>query len=212
MPSLLAIANELREPLHAELIEVALHIEGEDAVPVDAPVAEPAAIDGAGVDGWRLWLEERWDELADRLADARDQREAELRSRAEELLPAALKEERSYQDKLFKTRLRELDDERGEAGRTRLRRQIEKLEEQTQQLTFDPELRHEREEELRSLRNQLEGEEYRRVEERRERLRARIEREREQLVGDVLPRRFTLARCTLTPVAVSLLVPEGSTP
>lgn len=62
------------------------------------------------------------------------------------------------------------------------------------------------------MRDQLEGEEYRRVEERRERLRARIEREREQLVGDVLPRRFTLARCTLTPVAVSLLVPEGSTP
>lgn len=212
MPSLLAIANELREPLHAELVEVALHIDGEDAVPADAPVADPTAIDGAAVDGWRLWLEERWDELAERLADACDQREAELHSRAEELLPAALKEGRSYQDKLFKTRLRELDDERGEAGRTRLRRQIEKLEETTQQLTFDPELRHEREEELRSLRDQLEGEEYRRVEERRERLRARIEREREQLVGDVLPRRFTLARCTLTPVAVSLLVPEGSTP
>jgi len=211
MPSLLAIANELREPLHAELVEVALCIDGEDAIPVDAPASDPAALDDAAVDKWRLWLEERWDELADCLADARDQREAELRSRAEELLPAALKEERSYQDTLFKTRLRELDDERGEAGRTRLRHQIEKLEEKTQQLTFDPELRHEREEELRSLRDQLEGEEYRRVE-RRERLRARIEREREQLVGDVLPRRFTLARSTLTPVAVSLLVPEGSTP
>lgn len=80
------------------------------------------------------------------------------------------------------------------------------------QLTFDPELRHEREEELRRLREQLEAEEYRRVEERQARLRARIEREREQLLEDVLPRRFTLARCTLTPVAVALLVPEGSTP
>lgn len=213
MPSLLTITNELREPMHAELVEVALRIDGDDALPVDAPAGDPEAIDDtAVVDGWRLWVEERWDELADRLADAREEREADLRSQAEALLPGVLKEERGYQDKLFKHRLRELDDERGEAGRTRLRRQIEKLEEKTQQLTFDPELRHEREEELRRLRDQLEGEEYRRVEERRERLRARIEREREQLLGDVLPRRFALARCSLTPVAVALVVPEGSTP
>ena len=126
--------------------------------------------------------------------------------------PTLLKEERAYQDKLFRNRLKELDEERGEKGRTRLRRQIEKLEEKTRQLTFDPELRHEREEELRQLKEQLEGEEYRRVEERRARLRARIEREREHLLDEVLPRRFQLARCALTPVAVALLVPAEPTP
>ena len=81
------------------------------------------------------------------------------------------------------------------------------------QLSFDPHdpVRLAREESLRAMRTQLEGEEYRRVEERRARLRARIEREREHLLDDVLPRRFQLARCALTPVAVALLVPRGST-
>jgi hypothetical protein len=52
---------------------------------------------------------------------------------------------------------------------------IETLEEKTRQLTFDPELRYEREDELRQLKEQLEGEEYRRVEERRARRRRRVE-------------------------------------
>jgi hypothetical protein len=51
---------------------------------------------------------------------------------------------------------------------------------------------------------------YRRVEERRARLGARIERE--HLLDEVLPRRFSLARCALTRVAVALVVPQGATP
>ena len=210
VPNLLAIVNELREPVHAELIELALRLGNDNPAVVEAPQGDPRPLADADVNEWRIWLEEHWDDLADELEGARAQSEAELREDAEILLPALLKDERGYQDKLFRNRLKELDDERGERGRTRLRRQIEKLEEKTRQLTFDPELRHEREEELRQLKEQLEGEEYRRVEERRARLRARIEREREHLLDEVLPRRFRLARCALTPVAVALLVPEGS--
>ena len=210
VPSLLAIVNELREPVHAELIELALRVGNDNPAVVEAPEGDPRPLADADVNQWRIWLEEHWDDLADELEIARAKREAELREGAETLLPTLLKDERAYQDKLFRNRLKELDDERGEKGRTRLRRQIEKLEEKTRQLTFDPELRHEREDELRQLKEQLEGEEYRRVEERRARLRARIEREREHLLDEVLPRRFRLARCALTPVAVALLVPEGS--
>jgi hypothetical protein len=212
IPSLLTLVNELREPVHAELIDLAVRLDDDEPVPVDAPLDDTDPLAPGLVDAWRAWLENRWDEVADDLDRLRAEREAELRARAERLLPGLLKEELGYQDKLFKNRLKELDDERGQKGRDRLRRQIEKLEEKTRQLTFDPELRHEREEELRQLKEQLEGEEYRRVEERRARLQARIAREREHLVDEVLPRRFALARCTLTPVAVALVVPEGASP
>ncbi len=213
VPYLLTLVNELREPIHAELIELALRLGELGTEEVNAPEGEALPIGTAGdVDRWNAWLEERWDGFIDVLAIAVDAREDDLRSRAESLLPVLLKDERAYQDKLFKGRLKELDDERGDQGRTRLRREIDRLEEATRQLTFDPEIRHKREEELRQRKEQLEGEQYRRVEERRARLRARIERDREHLLVDVLPRRFTLARCTLTPVAVALLVPEGSTP
>ena len=165
------------------------------------------------MDAWRTWIEERWDDLADDLEAARTQREAELRATTAGLLPTLLREERTYQEKLFKNRLKELDDERGNKGRERLRLNIEREETALAQLSFDPHdpVRLVREESLRAMRAQLEGEEYRRVEERRARLRARIEREREHLLDDILPRRFQLARCTLTPVAVALLVPRGST-
>ncbi len=129
-----------------------------------------------------------------------------------ELLPQRRREERTYQDRLFNARLKELDDERGEKGRERLRREYEKAQERARQLTFDEQRRHELEEDVRTARERLEGEEYRQVEQRRERLRERIEREREHLLAEVLPRRFALARCALTPVAVALLVPEGARP
>jgi superfamily II DNA or RNA helicase len=212
IPSLLTLVNELREPVHAELIDLAVRLDDDECVLVDAPLDDPVPLDPSAVDAWRAWLEDRWDEIADDLEHLVGTREEQLRATAASLLPGLLKEERGYQDKLIKNRLKELDNERGQKGRDRLRRQIEKLEEKTRQLTFDPELRHERDEELRQLKEQLEGEEYRRVEERRARLRARIEREGQQLVDEVLPRRFALARCALTPVAVALLVAEGVTP
>jgi hypothetical protein len=58
------------------------------------------------------------------------------------------------------------------------------------------------------MRHQLEEVEYRRVEERRERQRARLARERDRLIGETLPRRYSLARCTLLPVGAALLVPK----
>jgi hypothetical protein len=168
MPSLLAIVNELREPVHAELVELALLI-GDQHEVIDAPKGDPQQLPDADVDAWRAWIEDRWDDLADELEAALTQREEELRVTAEGLLPTLLKDERTYQDKLFKTRLKELDDEGGDKGRDRLRRNIEREEAALAQLSFDPHdpVRLAREESLRAMRTQLEGEEHRRVEERR---------------------------------------------
>jgi hypothetical protein len=137
-------------------------------------------------------------------------RRERLAAETESLLPRLLKAEGDTQKKLYDARLKELADDRGEAGRARLRRQIEKLEAEERQLTFDQDRRYELEERLRRERERLEGEEYRRVEERRERLRERIGRERDRLLSEVLPQRYVLAHADLMPVGLALAVPPGS--
>jgi hypothetical protein len=57
------------------------------------------------------------------------------------------------------------------------------------------------------MRQELEEAEYRRGEERRARQRERLVGDRDRLVGETLPRRYSLARCTLLPVGAALLIP-----
>ena len=67
VPNLLAIVNELREPVHAELIELALRVDKSRHEVVEAPDGDPRPLADADVNQWRTWLEERWDDLADEL-------------------------------------------------------------------------------------------------------------------------------------------------
>ena len=171
VPCVLTIVNELREPVHAELVELALRVARPGGVPswsrLPSPTRSTPGPDAAS-NRWRVWLEDRWDDFADEVERPRERNvRPQLAQRLPGLLPALLREERVYQDRLFRNRLERARREAGETGRERLRRQIEKLEDQMNQLTFDPEPREDREDELRQLREQLEGEEYRRVEERR---------------------------------------------
>lgn len=212
MPSLLSIVNGLREPLHSELLDLAADLDEPSERRGWVLADDPKPLDGDAVDQWRQWLEDQWGDLASGLESMRSQYESECRDRAESLLPDLLDQERAEQRKLFKDRLDELKKEKSEAWRTSRLRQIEKLEQKMLQLTFDADLIREREAQIRGLREELEGEAYRRAEERRERLRERIERERDYLIDEVLPERFTLARCTLMPVGLALLVPEGTLP
>jgi len=208
VPALLTLVNELREPLHAELVELAVDRDGR-VTEARADDLRPLAPDA--VDAWTEWLEDEWDALEPHVRVALAAAEREHEQAARKLLPRLAREEAARQTKLFSARLTELDADRSK-GHERLQRDLDRLEADVNQLTFDPELRHRREEELRRARTRLEAEEYRQVEERRERLRRRIERERTNLLEDILPRRHALARCTLAPVALALVVPEGARP
>lgn len=206
------LTNELREPLHAELLELGVAFEepARTATVPDWSNGEPVSQDA--LVAWSERLEDDWADLRAALDAAVEACRADLEQRSRSLLPQERKTAVAYQRELFKLRLRELDESRGEKGREKLRRELEREEAKLAQLTFDVD--HEREiaERVRRLRGILEGEEYRRFEDRRERLRARIERERDQLLEDVLPRRYALARCTVSPAAVALLVPAGASP
>lgn len=208
--ALAQLTNELREPLHAELLELAVAF-AEPTRTVDAPDwSAGLALPDAELTDWGEQLEDRWRELRPALDALLTTTRTDLEERARALLPAEQKAELAYQRGLFTARLKELDDRGGERGRERLRKELAKEETALSQLTFDPDHERETAERVRRLRQLLEGEEYRRIEARSARMQARIERERDQLLGDVLPRRYALARCALTPAAVALLVPSGA--
>ncbi|MGI8661283.1 MAG: DISARM system SNF2-like helicase DrmD, partial [Thermoleophilaceae bacterium] len=208
--ALAELTRELREPLHAELLELAVAFT-DPTRPVDIPDwSAGVALPEAELVDWGEAIEDRWGDLRPTLDALLAATRADLEERAGSLLPAEQKAELAYQRQLFTTRINELRDRSGEAGRNRVRRELAKQEVALAQMTFDPD--HEREvaERVRRLRDLVEGEEYRRIEARRARMQARIERERDHLLGDVLPRRYALARCALTPAAVALLVPAGA--
>ena len=209
VPAVLTIANDLREPLHAELVELAFRIGDTEVAATDPVEADPLPLDDDALAHWRAWLEDRWPDIAPAIETHRESRRDELEASARDLLPGLLVAEQETQIALYDRRLRELDEDAGEKGLERRRREIAKLETQMSQLTFDAEHRADQEERLRQMRQQLEEAEYRRVEERRERQRERLARDRDRLVDETLPRRYALARCSLLPVGVALLVPAA---
>lgn len=212
VPSVLTVVNELREPLHAELVELAFRITDSEIATAEAIDIEPTPLADGDLEQWRRWLEDRWPDAASAIDEQRESRREQLETTARGLLPGLLVAEQDAQRTLYNRRITELDADAGEKGLERRRREIEKLEAQMLQLTFDAEHRADQEDRLREMRQQLEESEYRRVEERRERQRARLVRERDRLLDETLPRRYTLARCTLLPVGAALLVPEVGTP
>ena len=210
--ALLQITNGLREPLHAELVDIAVAFD-DPTNGVEMPGWDDlSALTDADLASWTEHLEDHWAEISESLSTVFEVAREGFVKRTGELLPVARTTAIAYQRELFKTRLRELDDDRGEKGREKLRRDLAREEASLAQMTFDRERELEHEERARRLRDILEGEDYRRIETRRERLRDRVERERDALIDEVLPRRYTLARCTLTPAAVALIVPFGSRP
>jgi hypothetical protein len=210
IPCVLTVVNDLRESLHAELVEMIFRLTNSDVGPTDAVIGDPVPLEDSALEPWRDRLEDRWPDIAPAVERHRESLRDEFEERARALLPGLLAEEQEAQQRLYDRRIRELERDAGERGRERLRQQIEQLEAQMNQLTFDPEHQAEQEEQLRQMRQQLEEAEYRRIEERRERQRERLVRERARLLDETLPRRYSVSRCTLLPVGAALLVPEAA--
>jgi superfamily II DNA or RNA helicase len=209
--SLAQAGNELREPLHTELLEFAFQT-GANHPPADLPPAHRSALSKDGLSAWRNWIAEEWDHLHAAIDSVVGGRRDELAERLGGLLQEQLKDERTRQRQLYDHRLKELAKEPTDRAIERIRRELLKAEEQAQQRTFFAEDNLARTQRVAELESQLEQKEFERISRQRERLRERLEVERERMLEQVLPRRFALARFQLAPIAVELVVPEGSQP
>ena len=209
VPCLLQASNQLRETLHAELLELTIDPTGGA---VEALPSARRALPQDAVDAWRSWLADRWDGLADSARSIVDGRRGELVSEIEALLVAQLETERQRQERLYQHRLKELQKEPTDRAVERLRREFLKAEQQAANLTFFAEENALRRQRATELESKIEQAEFERANAHRERLRHRLEGERNRMLNTILPRRFSLNRLQLTPVAVELVVPEGGRP
>jgi hypothetical protein len=208
---LVQAANELREPLHSELLEIALTASSPHqvtAVPTDA--WQP--LDEGSLKRWRSWLADSWDDLRAAVEDAVAVRGDELTDRMGALLTEQLASERERQKELYEHRLRELAKEPTDRAVERIRKELLKAEQQAAQLTLFPEENALRRQRLAELEKKLEQAEFERINAQRERLRTRLQSECTRMLDEILPRRFRLSRFQLTSVAVALLLPEGGRP
>lgn len=199
--------NELREPLHAELLELAIpaHTPHDLTSPPEG-VRRPLGDDHLA--SWRDWLADRWDSLRAAVDNHVAAYHSQLRERLTALLDHQHEEEGTRQRELYEHRLQELAKEPREREAEKLRRELLKAEEQRRQLSLLPEDNAAAAQRVKDLQDQLEEREFERLSSQRERLRRRLEAERDRMLEDVLPRRFALARFQLTPVTVELVVTE----
>ena len=139
VPSVLTIVNELREPLHAELVELAFRVTDSDVAAADAIDAEPAAArrrraSSGGAAGSRIAGPTSRPAIEEHRESRRGRARGERPRRSS---PACSSRSRRPRQTLYDRRIRELDATPARRGRERLRREIEKLEAQMSQLTFD---------------------------------------------------------------------------
>jgi hypothetical protein len=211
LPTLVNATNDLRESIHSELIDLALGADGRVVEPTDVP-AQRGELPAADLAPWRTWLADRWDELAPAAEQVVRDRTTELDAQLDALLGQHHAAEQGRQQELYDHRLKELAKEPTDRAIERLRKELLKAEQQASRLTFFVEENEARRLEVARLEHRLEQVEFERVNAHRERLRSRIEAERERMLDSILPRRFKLHRLQLTPVAVELVVPEGAHP
>ena len=209
VPTLVQASNTLRETLHAELLEVAVDLDEPATVPDEA---HRVPLEPSDLDAWRAWLADRWHELRDRCLDAVEERRFELTDQLERLLDSLHAEERTRQAALYDQRLKELQKEPTDRAVKRLQRELIRAEKQAVNLTFFEDENIDRQKRVAELERKVEQAEFERANAQRERLQQRLVRERERMIEQIIPRRFSLSRLQLTPVAVELVVPEGVRP
>lgn len=204
--------NELREPLHDEVITTVLRVEGEKLVPVDTsfeqsvlageflPIREDHRRDNLVRSVRTRWLPHR-QQLESLLAEQEAGVKKTLAARAKQNLDrelAAAKESYRY-------RLKELQDRSREQELEKLAKQLVREQAEANQAVLFEEIVEDTqvrvqdiEEQMTVLRQDVEA------------TRLRLEQERDQRINLVLPKRFQVREVRVLPLAATYLVPAAA--
>lgn len=197
---LLQSVNLLRETIEAEIRPFAFALRedvwthlADSARPAGSPLPPeriPAAVEP---------VRETWDELQDLLRELLEDEQEQHRQALELRLAQVLMTEQQRESQRYKTRLRDLEEQEKHARRKGFDKELKRLERERDETLYS-EIREDRERKIHLL-----------LEEQKRDLgplKQALESERDRILERILPQRFALARTTLTPVAVDLLVPE----
>lgn len=209
---LVTATNELREPIHEELISLPWVVEGESLTPMDAGLWADLARSATvplprdEVTYWTDRLAELWPEYQKQLQKALESHKKAEARRVADWLARWQQRETRLEERAFAERLRELESGKDVRAVERLQQQLIRAQRKAAQLLFDAEEQAARMAEVARLERELEAARFELQSSHVEALRRRLERDRERVLTQVIPRRYTLANFDLLPVAIELRV------
>lgn len=224
--ALVQAVNELGESIHEELIDIPLLVDGQELKPADERWWHEFRHQERSELPRQAWaqvgqrLHELWPAHRAAIEEIIAAERSQIEQRLHKLAAEALAEEKSKQEKLFDYAAREARREmerrqKREIHRQmrKLRRQLEDLQQEIEQLQRQPTLDlgidiHDATVEEARIKKELEElEEINRREAEELELKLQdIERQRQQMLGEVLPRRFSIERVHVWPAAVEYIV------
>jgi hypothetical protein len=209
----LTAINELREPLHDEVISTVLRVDGDSLSPVDEaferlvlaseffPIKSPTRRDD-----WVRTIRGHWFQHRGKLEQFLKRQEASIRSDLDARAEAALKRELDAAKESYRYRLKELQDRSREQEITKLAKALAQVQTEAEQPTLFEEIQEdakvrvqEIEEEMAILRQDVEH------------TRELLTKERDHRLKVVLPKRFKLIDGSqgvrVLPLALTFLIP-----
>ena len=209
----LTAINELREPLHDEVVSTVLRVEGDQLAPVEDEFehlilqSEFFPVKSAKRrDEWVRTIRGHWFQHKSCLEDFLQQQEKEVRRLLERRAKAAFQRELAAAKESYRYRLKELQDRSREDELERISRELARLQSETQQRLLFGEMRDEVEEEIKAKEEQKDL-----LRHNIEQTRQLLTKERDHRLNVVLPKRFALLEGSqgvrVLPLAVTYLIP-----
>ena len=201
--------NELREPLHDEVLSTVLRIEGDRLAPVEDDFAQ-IVLSGEFYplksptrrEEWVRTIRGHWFQHRSDLEDYLRRQEADFRTVLEGRAKLALDRELEAAKESYRFRLKELQDRNRENELRKLAKALLEVQAEDQQAVLFEEIKedvqlrtHEIEEQIAVLGSNV------------DRTRELLEKERDHRVKMVLPKRFQLREVRVLPLGLAYLIP-----
>jgi superfamily II DNA or RNA helicase len=204
--------NELREPLHDEVVATVFRVEGNQLTPVEDEFQQTVLHSefhpiksAAKRDDWWKVLRGHWFQHKEALEAFLRQQESEVKSVFERRAETTLERELQAAKESYQFRLRELQDRSREQALRRIAKELVRQRVETQQLALFEEIQEEAEMGVRELEEQIAV-----LRQDVERTRELLTRERDNRIKVVLPKRFQLREVRVLPLAMTYLVPAAA--
>jgi superfamily II DNA or RNA helicase len=209
----LTAINELREPLHDEVMSTVFRIEGDKLKPVDAEFEQIVLHSDLHeikstkrLTDWQRTLRGHWVKHKAGLEKFLSQQEAARRKTLESRAAAALKRELDAAKESYRYRLKELQDRSREQEITKLAKELVREQAEAMQPTLFEEIQEEAKYRVQELEEQMTV-----LRQDVERTRQMLTKERDNRINVVLPKRFTLLEGSqglrVLPLALTYIIP-----
>lgn len=204
--------NELREPLHDEVVSRVFRIEGDRLASVEPDFEWVVLQDQhlpirseARRDDWAKAFRGRWLQHRRILETFRKDQESSLRDELQAKADATRKREEAAVKESYRHRLKELQDRSREEEIKKLARKLAEEQEDLAQPSLFKEIQEESRARLQDIEEQMAV-----LRQDVERTRDHLTRERDRRLNGVLPRRFALREVRVLPLALTYLVPAAA--